>query len=173
MPVAAHAALQVASVRAPYQVLEGFLMKSSPPPFPLVVPPLTHRVRYTWSSAGLIMVALPSFYSKAASNEDDTTSGRTQNFVSTRCLCRFARVTCVSSFRPHLPAQVIARRLLLDASDAMERLMSACVTQHIHNILVCVLVWFGLCFVCETDTMHRFQKLTAIVFNHAITVLSH
>jgi hypothetical protein len=26
------------------------------------------------------------------------------------------------------PAQVIARRLLLDASDAMERLMSACVT---------------------------------------------
>ena len=28
------------------------------------------------------MVALPSFYSKAASNEDDTTSGRTQNFVS-------------------------------------------------------------------------------------------
>ena len=41
-----------------------------------------HCVRYTWSSAGLIMVALPSFYSKAASNEDDTTSGRTQNFVS-------------------------------------------------------------------------------------------
>jgi len=74
--------MKVASVRAPYQVLEGFLMK------------------YTWSSAGLIMVALPSFYSKAASNEDDTTSGRTQNFV-------------------------IARRLLLDASDAMERLMSA------------------------------------------------
>ena len=55
---------------------------------------------YTWSSAGLIMVALPSFYSKAASDQDDTTSGRTQNFV-------------------------IARRLLLDASDAMERLMSA------------------------------------------------
>jgi hypothetical protein len=27
------------------------------------------------------MVALPSFYSKAASSEDDTTSGRTQNFV--------------------------------------------------------------------------------------------
>ncbi len=43
---------------------------------------LTHSVRYTWSSAGLIMVALPSFYSKAAGNENDTTSGRTQNFVS-------------------------------------------------------------------------------------------
>lgn len=71
-------------MRAPYQVLEGFLMKcpSSPLLLPFPQPPFTHCARYTWSSAGLIMVALPSFYSKAADTEADTTSGRTQNFVS-------------------------------------------------------------------------------------------
>ena len=82
--------------------------------------------------------------------------------------------------------------------------MSACVTQYIYSVLVCVLFCFCVfcfvlfcfvlflcvlscfvlfcfvflfcfcsCFVCKTDTMHRFQKLTAIVFNVAITVLSH
>ena len=35
------------------------------------------------------------------------------------------------------------------------------------------IVFFCSCFVCKTDTMHRFQKLTAIVFNSVITVLSH
>jgi hypothetical protein len=85
---------QVASVRAPYQVLEGFLMKCLSPPllpsFP--EPPLTICGRYTWSSAGLIMVALPSFYSKAADDEADTTSGRTQNFVSPICDTRVCLV---------------------------------------------------------------------------------
>jgi len=41
------------------------------------------------------MVALPSFYSKPATNEDDSTSGRTQNFVSVWCVaCGVSCVTC-------------------------------------------------------------------------------
>lgn len=57
-------------------------------------------MKYFWSAAGMTMIAIPAFSDKPSTYSSSSTSARTQDFIT-------------------------ARRLLLDAAEAIERIMSA------------------------------------------------